>query len=421
MEKIQVLRRVVITGMGALTPIGNNVNDFCHSLVNGVSGAAPITKFDSSKFKTKFACELKNFDVHDFIEKSEARRFDAYTQYALVAVEEAVKNANINFEDLNRNRIGVIWGSGNGGIQTFQDQVMEFANGDGTPRFNPYFIPKMIVDIASGIISIKYGLRGVNFTTVSACATSNTAIIDSFNHIRWGKADMIITGGSEAPLNQTTIGGFNASRALSTRNDDPTTASRPFDVSRDGFVMGEGAGALILESYEHAIKRNAPILAEIAGGGMTADAYHLTGTHPEGEGAYLGMLEAMNEAGIEPATIDYLNVHATSTHMGDISELKAVERVFGTNTALHISGTKSMTGHLLGAAGAIEAIACINAIRNDIIPPTINTKEVEPEFADKFNLTLGKAVSKTVNYAMSNTFGFGGHIATSIFKKFEQE
>lgn len=419
MEKSQSLKRVVITGMGALTPIGNNVNDFWHSLVNGVSGAATITKFDSSKFRTKFACELKNFDVNDFIEKSEARRYDPYTQYALVAVEEAVKNAAINFESLNRNRIGVIWGSGNGGIQTFQDQVMEFAKGDGTPRFNPFFIPKMIVDIASGVISIKYGLRGVNFTTVSACATSNTAIIDSFNHIRWGKADMIITGGSEAAVNETAVGGFNASRALSTRNDDPVSASRPFDINRDGFVIGEGAGALILESHEHAMKRNAPILAEVVGGGMTADAYHLTGTHPEGEGAYLGMLEAMEEAGIKPADIDYINAHATSTHMGDISELKAVARIFESNTSLNISGTKSMTGHLLGAAGAIEAIACISAIRENIVPPTINTKEVEPEFAEKFNFTLGKAVHKTVNYAMSNTFGFGGHIATSIFKKFE--
>lgn len=296
---------------------------------------------------------------------------------------------------------------------------MEFAHGDGTPHFSPFFIPKMIVDIASGVISIKYGLRGVNFTTVSACATSNTAIIDSFNHIRWGKADMIITGGSEAPINETTIGGFNASRALSTRNDEPATASRPFDISRDGFVMSEGAGALVLESYDHAIKRNAPILAEIVGGGMTADAYHLTGTHPEGEGAYLGMLEALSEAGIQPHEIDYLNVHATSTHMGDISELKAVQRVFGANTNLHISATKSMTGHLLGAAGAVEAIACIQALRENKIPPTINTKNIEPEFDGKFNLTLGKAISKTVNYAMSNTFGFGGHIATSVYKKFE--
>jgi 3-oxoacyl-[acyl-carrier-protein] synthase II len=420
MEKTQVLKRVVVTGMGALTPIGNNVNELWNSLVNGVSGAALITKFDAAKFKTRFACELKNFNVTDFIEKAEARRYDPYTQYALVSVEEAIKNAQISFDGLNRNRIGVIWGSGNGGIQTFQDQVAEFAKGDGTPRFNPFFIPKMIVDIASGVISIKYGLHGVNFTTVSACATSNTAIIESYNHIRWGKADMIITGGSEAPVNETAIGGFNASRALSTRNDSPATASRPFDVSRDGFVMAEGAGAMILESYEHAVKRNAPILAEIVGGGMTADAYHLTGTHPEGEGAYLGMMEALAEAGIQPGEIDYLNVHATSTHMGDISELKAVERVFGLNTQLSISATKSMTGHLLGAAGAVEGIACIQALRNGIIPPTINTQEVEPEFAGRFDLTLGKAVTKPVNYAMSNTFGFGGHIATSIYKKFDE-
>ncbi|MEO7311734.1 MAG: beta-ketoacyl-ACP synthase II [Chitinophagaceae bacterium] len=419
MEKTQVLKRVVITGMGALTPIGNTVKDYWEALIAGTSGAAPITKFNAAKFKTRFACELKNFNVFDFIEKAEARRFDPYTQYALVAVAEAVKHAGVDFNSLNKNRIGVIWGSGNGGIQTFQEQVAEFATGDGTPRFNPFFIPKMIVDIASGIISIKYGLRGVNFTTVSACATSNTAIIDSFNHIRWGKADMIITGGSEAAVNETAVGGFNASRALSTRNDDPLTASRPFDISRDGFVMGEGAGALVLESYEHAMSRNATILAEIVGGGMTADAYHLTGTHPEGEGAYLGMLEAMNEAGIQAADIDYLNVHATSTPMGDSSELKAVARIFDTNTSLNISATKSMTGHLLGAAGAIEAIACINAIREGIIPPTINTREVEPEYAGKFNLTLGKAEHKTVRYAMSNTFGFGGHIATSLFKKFE--
>jgi 3-oxoacyl-[acyl-carrier-protein] synthase II len=419
MEKTVVLKRVVVTGLGALTPIGNNLSALWDSLVNGVSGAAPITKFDASKFKTQIACELKNFDPFSFIEKSEARRYDAYTQYALVSVEEALKQAQVNFSELNCNRIGVIWGSGNGGIQTFQDQVTEFAKGDGTPRFNPFFIPKMIVDIASGIISIKYGLRGVNFTTVSACATSNTAIIDSFNHIRWGKADMIITGGSEAPINETTIGGFNASRALSTRNNDAATASRPFDVSRDGFVMAEGAGALVLESLEHAVKRNAPILAEIVGGGMTADAYHLTGTHPEGEGAFLGMQEALHEAGITAAEIDYLNVHATSTHMGDISELKAVERIFGEGKGLSISATKSMTGHLLGAAGAVEAIACIQAIRESKIPPTINTKEVEPAFAGKYDLTLGKAVDKKVRYAMSNTFGFGGHIATSIFKKFE--
>jgi len=412
------MKRVVITGLGALTPIGNNINEFWNSLINGQSGAAPITRFDTSKFKTKFACELKNFDPLNFMEKSEARRYDLYTQYALISVAEAVKNANINFDELNKNRIGVIWGSGNGGIITFQEQIAEYIKGDGTPRFSPFFIPKMIVDIASGIISIKYGLRGPNFTTVSACATSNTAIIDSFNHIRWGKADMIITGGSEAPICESAIGGFSASKALSTRNESPRSASRPFDISRDGFVMGEGAGALILESYESAMKRNAPIIAEIVGGGMAADAYHLTGTHPEGEGAFLGMWEAMNEANIKPSDIDYVNPHATSTPQGDSSELKAIERVFGSNPKLNLSATKSMTGHLLGAAGAIEAIACIMATKENIIPPTINSIDIEPEYKDKFDLTLGKAQKKTVNYAMSNTFGFGGHIATSIFKKF---
>lgn len=412
------MRRVVVTGLGALTPIGNNVNDFWNSLVNGVSGAAPITRFDAAKFKTRFACELKNFNPLDHIEKAEARKYDVYTQYALIAVEEAIKDAGIDFSVLNRNRIGVIWGSGNGGIQTFQEQVMEFAKGDGTPRFNPFFIPKMIVDIASGIISIKHGLRGVNFTTVSACATSNTAIIDAFNYIKWGKADMIITGGSEAPINETGMGGFNAVKALSTFNENPAVASRPFDVNRDGFVMGEGAGALILEEYEHAVKRGATILAEVAGGGMAGDAYHLTGTHPEGEGAYLGMEAALEDAGITAAEIDYLNAHATSTPLGDNSELKATQRMFGEHAAkLHISATKSMTGHLLGAAGAVEAIACIKALQHDLIPPTINTKDIDPELPSGLNLTLGTAVKKTVNYAMSNTFGFGGHIATAIFKK----
>ncbi len=413
------MKRVVITGTGALTPIGNNVKDFRSALLQGVSGAAMITKFDASKFKTKFACELKHFDPLRFIEKAEARKYDLYTQYALIAVQEAVANAAIDFEKLNRNRIGVIWGSGNGGILTFEEQVTEFAHGDGTPRFNPFFIPKMIVDIASGVISIKYGLRGINFTTVSACATSNTAIIDAFNYIRWGKADMIITGGSEAPITKTAIGGFNASRALSTHNENPAIASRPFDIDRDGFVMGEGAGALILESYEHALARNAPVLAEVVGGGMAADAYHLTGTHPEGEGAYLGMLAALEDASIQPKDIDYMNVHATSTPVGDISELKAIERVFGTGPDVYISATKSMTGHLLGAAGAVEAIACIIAIREDIIPPTINTKNIEPEYADKLKIITGHAYPTKVNYAMSNTFGFGGHIATTIFKKFE--
>jgi 3-oxoacyl-[acyl-carrier-protein] synthase II len=414
------MRRVVVTGIGALTPIGNNANDFWHSLVGGKSGAAPITRFDTTKFKTKFACELKNFNPLDFIDKAEARRYDLYTQYALIAVEEAIKEGNINFDELNRNRIGVIWGSGNGGIETFQQQITEFVLGNGTPRFNPFFIPKMIVDIASGVISIKYGLRGVNFTTVSACATSNTAIIDAYNYIKWNKADMIITGGSEAAITESSVGGFNASRALSTNNDSAQNASMPFDVNRDGFVIGEGAGAIILEELEQAKKRGATILAEIIGGGMAADAYHLTGTHPDGEGAYLGMLAALEDANIQPKDIDYINVHATSTPQGDLSELKAIERVFGAKNKLNISATKSMTGHLLGAAGAIEAIACIKAVKENIVPPTINSREIEPEYRNTFDFTLGKKQNKTVNSAMSNTFGFGGHIATTIFKKYEE-
>ncbi|HAY3506670.1 beta-ketoacyl-ACP synthase II [Elizabethkingia anophelis] len=414
------MRRVVVTGIGAVTPIGNNIDDFWVSLTEGKSGAAPITRFDTSKFKTKFGCELKNFNPLDFIEKAEARKYDLYTQYALVAVEEAVKNGNIDFEKMNRNRIGVIWGSGNGGIETFQQQMTEYISGDGTPRFSPFFIPKMIVDIASGVISIKYGLRGVNFTTVSACATSNTAIIDAYNYIKWNKADMIITGGSEAAITESSVGGFNSSKALSTNNENPQAASRPFDVNRDGFVIGEGAGAVILEELESAKQRGANIIAEIVGGGMAADAYHITGTHPDGEGAYLGMLAALEDAGIQPHDIDYLNVHATSTPQGDISELKAAERVFGRENKLNISATKSMTGHLLGAAGAVEAITCIKAVSENIIPPTINTLEPEPEYKDIFDFTLGKKKSKEVNYAMNNTFGFGGHIATSIFKKYAE-
>lgn len=413
------MNRVVITGLGALTPIGNNTNSFWQSLTGGVSGAAKITRFDTAKFKTKFACELKNFDPLDFIDKAEARKYDLFTQYSLIAVEEAIKHSNINFDRLNRNRIGVIWGSGNGGIGTFEQQVKEYALGDGTPRFSPFFIPKMIVDIAPGVISIKYGLRGINYATVSACATSNTSIIDAFNYIRWGKADMIITGGSEAPITESSVGGFNASKALSTLNDHPEIASRPFDVNRDGFVMGEGAGALILESYEHAVKRNAPIIAEIVGGGMAADAYHLTGTHPEGEGAYLGMLAALEDAKLSPKEIGYLNAHATSTPQGDLSELIAIERVFGKENSLNISATKSMTGHLLGAAGAVEAIACIKAVQTDILPPTINSTDLELRFKDVFDFTLHKPLHKPLNFAMSNTFGFGGHIATTIFKKYE--
>lgn len=412
------MRKVVVTGMGALTPIGNTLNEYWENLKAGTSGAAPITSFDTTKFKTKFACELKGLNMNDHIPRSEARRYDPFTQYALIAVDEAIKHAGIDFERLNRNRIGVIWGSGNGGIQTFHNEVVEYTKNDETPRFNPFFIPKIIADIASGIISIKYGLRGVNFTTISACATSTTALIDAMNYIKWGKAEMIISGGSEAPISPSGIGGFNASRALSTNNDNPGGASRPFDTARDGFVMGEGAGALVLESEEHALARGATILAEIAGGGMAADAYHLTGTHPEGEGAYLGMVEALDDASIGPDDIDYINMHATSTPIGDSSELIAINRVFGENPDLNISATKSMTGHLLGAAGAIEAIACIMATREGVIPPTINTENVDPEWDGKYELTLGKQQERQVNYAMSNTFGFGGHIASAVFKKY---
>ncbi|MFT6871672.1 MAG: 3-oxoacyl-[acyl-carrier-protein] synthase II [Roseivirga sp.] len=413
------MRRVVVTGMGALTPIGNNLDSFWTNLKAGKSGAGPITRFDTTKFKTNFACELKDFDLNEFIPKSESRRYDRFTSYALVAVEEAIKNGGIDFESLDKNRVGVIWGSGNGGIETFTEEMIEFVKNGETPRFNPFFIPKIIADIASGIISIKYGLRGPNFTTISACATSTTAIIEAFNHIRWGKADMIVTGGSEAPITIAGLGGFNASRALSTNNDDPMGASKPFDVNRDGFVMGEGAGALILESLEHAQARGAHIYGEVVGGGMAADAYHLTGTHPEGEGAFLGMNEALREAEIKAADIDYINMHATSTPMGDASELKAIARVFGKNPDLNISATKSMTGHLLGAAGAIEAIASIMTTIHNVIPPTINTKDVDPDWAGKYDLTLGKSQEREVNYAMSNTFGFGGHIATAIFKKYK--
>lgn len=413
-----MIKRVVVTGLGALSPIGNNVTTFWDSIVQGKSGAAPITKFDTEKFKTTFACELKGFDPKEHFDVKEIRKYDPFTQYALVAVREAVADAGIDFLTLNRDRIGVIWGSGNGGIQTFQDQMMEFCEGDGTPRFTPYFIPRILVDIAAGVISMQYGLRGVNYCPVSACATSNTALIDAFNYIRWGKANMIISGGSEAAINQAAIGGFSSAQALSKRNDSIETASRPFDVTRDGFVMGEGAGALILEEYEHALARGAKIYAEVVGGGMAADAYHLTGTHPEGDGAVLGMEEALREAGISADAIDYINMHATSTPQGDVSELIAAKRVFGERKSLSVSGTKSMTGHLLGAAGAIEAIACIKAIEHDIVPPTINTTEIEPAFAHLFDFPLTKGKPKKLTYVMSNTFGFGGHIASVIFKKF---
>ena len=412
------MKRVVITGIGALTPIGNNLNEFWTNLKNGVSGAGPITKFDTEKFKVKFACELKGYDPKDHFDVKEIRKYDPFSQYALVAVEEAVKNGNIDFNTLNKDRIGVIWGSGNGGIQTFQDQTKEYCDGDGTPRFTPFFIPRILVDIASGIISIKYGLRGVNFCPVSACATSNTAIIEAFNYIKWGKADMIITGGSEAAITESAIGGFSSAKALSQRNDSPETASRPFDVNRDGFVMGEGAGALIVEEFEHAIKRGATIYGEIVGGGMAADAYHLTGTHPEGDGAVLGMNEALREAGITADQIDHINMHATSTPQGDSSELIAAQRVFGRRKSLAVSATKSITGHLLGAAGAIEGIACVMALLENTVPPTINTTDFEPEFADSFTFPIGKSIEKEMTYAMSNTFGFGGHIASIVFKKY---
>jgi 3-oxoacyl-[acyl-carrier-protein] synthase II len=417
-EIIYTMRRVVITGMGALTPIGNDLETFWTNLKAGVSGAGTITKFDASKFRSQIACELKGFDPKDHFHVKEIRKYDPFSLYALYAVDEALRNGKIDLEPLNKNRIGVIWGSGNGGIQTFQDQMQEYCNGDGTPRFTPFFIPRILVDIAAGIISIKYGLRGVNFCPVSACATSNTALIEAFNHIKWDKADMVISGGSEASITEAAMGGFASARALSLRNDDPATASRPFDVNRDGFVMGEGAGALILEEYEHAKKRGAIIYGEVVGGGMAADAYHLTGTHPEGEGAVLGMEEAMREAGVTAEDIDYVNMHATSTPLGDASELIAAERVFGKNSNVSISATKSMTGHLLGAAGAIEGIATVMALKDGIIPPTINTTDVEPAFANHFDFPLGKSKEKQMTYGMSNTFGFGGHIASVLFKKF---
>ena len=412
------LKRVVVTGMGAITPLGNSVDECWKNIIAGKSGVDFITKFDTAHFKTKFAAEVKDFNAAAYFEKNEARKYDLFTQYAVAAAEEAIKNAGLDFEKLNRNKIGVIWGSGNGGIQTFQDQLEEFFKNNKQPRFNPYFIPKIIADIPSGVISIRHGLRGLNFSTISACASSNTAIIDAFNYIRLGRADIIITGGSEAAINESSVGGFNASKALSTHNENPQIASRPFDIKRDGFVMGEGAGALIIESLDSAVARGATIIAEIMGGGMAADAYHLTGTHPEGEGAYLGMLDALEDAGTDASQIDYVNAHATSTPLGDESELKAIARVFGERNSLHISGTKSMTGHLLGAAGAIEAIISIKAITDNIVPPTINTNEVDPAWKDKFNLTLVTAQPKEINYAMSNTFGFGGHIATTIFKKY---
>ena len=413
-------RRVVVTGIGALTPIGNNLQDYWNSLVNGVSGAANITYFDATNFKTQFACELKGFDVADFIQPKEARKLDKFSQYAMVVADEAIKDSKLDIEAINPDRAGVIWGSGIGGMETFFSESVNFGTGNGTPRFNPFFIPKLISDIPAGHISIKYNFRGPNFTTVSACASSTNALIDAFNYIKWNKADLFIAGGSEACVFEPGIGGFNAMMALSTRNDDPKTASRPFDKNRDGFVMGEGGGALVLEEYNHAINRGATIYAEVVGGGLTADAYHITAPHPEGLGAQNVMKQAIEEAGVGVSAIDYINVHGTSTPLGDIAETKAIKALFGEHAyKLNISSTKSMTGHLLGAAGVIEAIACIMAVKNDIIPPTINHETQDTEIDEKLNLTLNKAQKRTVNYALSNTFGFGGHNASVVFKKYQ--
>ncbi|TCK83039.1 beta-ketoacyl-ACP synthase II [Albibacterium bauzanense] len=415
------LKRVVVTGLGALTPIGNTVPEYWDSLVKGVSGAAPITRFDASKFKTRFACEVKNFDPEDFMDRKEARKLDPFVHYALASTDEAVKDANLDFDNLDTNRIGVIWGSGIGGLKTFLDEVTNFANGDGTPRFNPFFIPKMILDIAPGHISMKYGLHGPNFSTVSACASSTNALIDSLNYIRCGFADVIVSGGSEAIINEAGIGGFNAMHALSTRNDDPATASRPFDKDRDGFVAGEGSGTIILESLEHAKARGAKIYAELIGGGMSADAHHITASHPEGLGASLAMTNAMRDAHISTDDIDYINVHGTSTPVGDISETKAIMDLFGPHAfELNISSTKSMTGHLLGAAGAVESMACILAIKHGMVPPTINHFTDDPNLDPRLNFTFNKAQKRDIKVAQSNTFGFGGHNASVIFKKYEE-
>jgi len=413
-------RRVVVTGIGALTPIGNNLNDYWKGLKNGVSGAAPITHFNAENFKTQFACEVKNFEVTDFINRKEARKMDMFCQYAMVASDEAITDSNLKLDEINLDRAGVIWGSGIGGMNSFQQEASDFATGNGTPRYSPFFIPKLISDIPAGHISIKYGFRGPNFTTVSACASSTNSLIDAFNYIKWNKADIFIAGGSEACVFETGIGGFNAMKALSTRNDDPQTASRPFDKDRDGFVMGEGAGSLVLEEYEHAKKRGAKIYAEIVGGGLTADAFHITAPHPEGLGAHNVMELAIKEAGISLKEVDYINVHGTSTPLGDIAETKAIKALFGDHAYnLNISSTKSMTGHLLGAAGVVESIACIMAINNDIIPPTINHFTSDPGIDSKLNLTLNKAQKRIVNYALTNTFGFGGHNASVLFKKYK--
>lgn len=414
------LKRVVVTGLGALTPIGKDLNAFWDGLTKGVSGAGPITRFDPEKFKTKFACEIKDYDPNDYFDRKEARKMDHFTQYAMITAEEAMKDSGLDLETIDRNRAGVIWGSGIGGLRTFQEEVASFAQGDGTPRFNPFFIPKMIADISAGMISIKYGFHGPNFVTVSACASATNAMIDAMTYIKLGKANVMITGGSEASVSEAGMGGFNAMKALSERNDSPETASRPFDKDRDGFVLGEGSGALILEEYEHAKARGAKIYAEIVGGGMSADAYHITAPHPEGLGAYNVMINALEDAQMKPEDIDYVNVHGTSTPLGDISEVLAIERVFGAHAYnLNISSTKSMTGHLLGAAGAIEAIASIMAIKHQLVPPTINHFTDDDRFDPKLNFTFNKAQKREVNAALSNTFGFGGHNTSVVFRKLD--
>jgi 3-oxoacyl-[acyl-carrier-protein] synthase II len=412
------MHKVVVTGIGAVTPLGNNAGAFWEGLVAGRSGAGPITHFDPTLFKTRFACEVKGFDPGPLLDRSELKRTDLFTQYAVVAADQAINDSGLDIASMDPFDIGVIFGSGQGGMETFQQQVEEYAEGDGTPRFSPFFVPKLIINMAPGLISMKYRLMGINYATVSACSTSNTALMDALNYIRLGKAKVIVAGGSEAPVTEASIGGFNSMKALSTRNDDPKGASRPFDVDRDGFVMGEGAGALVLEEYEHAKARGARIYAEFAGAAMTADAYHMTAPHPEGAGALRAMQLALKDAALNKGDVDYLNVHATSTPVGDVSELQAVTRLFGpAPDRLVISATKSMTGHLLGAAGAIEAIACLLAIRDGIIPPTINTRQLDPAIPSGLNILLGEAQKRRVDVAMSNTFGFGGHNGIVVFKK----
>jgi len=413
------LKRVVVTGLGALTPIGNNVSEYWNGLVQGVSGATPITRFDVSKFKTRFACQLKDYDPGNYFDRKDLRKYDPFTQYAMIAAEEALKDSGVDLDKVDIDKFGVIWGSGIGGLQTFHEQISEFALGDGTPRFSPFFIPKMIADIAAGHISIKYGLRGPNYTTTSACASAANALIDCYNHIRLGKAIMFISGGSEAAINAVGLGGFSAMHAISVRNDDPATASRPFDKDRDGFVMGEGAGAIIFEELEHAIRRGAKIYAEVVGGGMSADAYHMTSPHPEGLGARNVMQYTLEDNDIKPEEVDHINTHGTSTPLGDIAEPKAIVDLFGDHAySISINATKSMTGHLLGAAGAVEAIATILAIQNDTVPPTINHFTDDPEIDNSLDFTFHKARKRTVNVALSNTFGFGGHNACIAFRKF---